>query len=53
MAKKRHSCGIRACFHGAFLSRDNAQRKADSIKGAAVIKRRIRRRVRYVVITGK
>jgi hypothetical protein len=45
-------CGTRACFHGAFRLRSEAEDKAES-RGGRVLKRKIRRQTRYVVVTGK
>ena len=46
------TCGERACFHGAYKSRETARRKAESI-GGRVLKRRIQGQDRFVVVTEK
>lgn len=46
------TCGNRACFHGAYADRERAERKAEARNGR-VLKRKIGKKVRYVVVTGK
>lgn len=50
---KRHTCGLRACFHGAFSSMSDAKEKARTVRGSSVITRTINGKRRHVVITGK
>lgn len=46
------TCGVKACFHGAFRDKDKAERRAEARRGQ-VLKRRVRGSVRYIVVTKK
>jgi hypothetical protein len=46
------TCGTKACFHGAFSSKEKAERRAESRRGQ-VLKRKVRGGVRYIVVTKK
>lgn len=48
MAKR----GRKVTFHGAFASKSRARRKERSVNGF-ILKRKIRRKTRYIVVTKK
>lgn len=46
-------CGRRVCFHGAFKSKERAAAKEAERPGAYIIRRKIKKQVRFVVVTEK